>query len=444
MYNKEITSLFANLGIKFGDTIHIISGTDVFDGILMPRADAGENDKIVIKRPDGYNVGIKYRKDMKISKTGSIKEHFSFAKVESTHNKSLKTISMLYTGGTIGSKVDYVTGGVHVLTTPEELLYEVPELQKIANINIKDVMHVFSDNISYQEWTKMAVEVDAAFKGGSEGVIIAMGTDTMHYTSAALSFMLNGLSKPVVITGAQRSSDRGSSDAFINLACAAQLATNSNIGEVVICMHENSSDKGCIAIRGTKVRKMHTSRRDAFRPINSKPIARTDTNGKIEYISSYKKSEKSMKLKVLKEFEPKTALVKVYPNSEPGIIDFYLKKDYKGIIIEGTGLGHVPIETTKKEYSWLSSIKSAVDSGVVVGLASQCLYGRVDYKVYSQARLLHEAGVIYCEDMMPEVAYVKLGFLLGNYDAKKAKEMLGVNIAGEITTRTEFDTFEVD
>lgn len=444
MYNKEITALFASLGISIGDSIHITSGKDTFEGVLMPRTDMGDNDIIVIKRPDGYNIGIKYKKDTKIRKTSNIKEHFSFAKVESTHNKSLKTISMLYTGGTIGSKVDYVTGGVHVLTASGELLHEVPELQKIANINVKDIMHAFSENISHEEWAKMSVAVELSFKEGSEGIVITMGTDTMHYTSAALSFMLNGLSKPVILTGAQRSSDRGSSDAFINLTSAAHLATNSDIGEVAICMHESSSDKTCIALRGTKVRKMHTSRRDAFRPINSKPIARIDANGKIEYLSSYKKAEKNMKLKVMKEFEPKTALVKVYPNSEASIIDFYLKKDYKGIIIEGTGLGHVPIETKRKEYSWLSEIKSAVDSGVVVGLASQCLYGRVDYKVYSQARILHEAGVIYCEDMMPEVAYIKLGFLLGNYDAKKAKEMLNVNIAGEITTRTEFDTFEVD
>ena len=116
-----------------------------------------------------------------------------------------------------------------------------------------------------------------------------------------------------------------------------------------------------------------------------------------------------------------------------------MKKGYKGIIIEGTGLGHAPMDTRKPEYSWKNSVAEAISSGVIIGMTSQCLFGRVDYKVYSAGRDLQNLGVVYCEDMMPEVAYVKLGFLLGNYDPKKAKEMLGQNIAGEITKRSAYE-----
>jgi glutamyl-tRNA(Gln) amidotransferase subunit D len=206
-------------------------------------------------------------------------------------------------------------------------------------------------------------------------------------------------------------------------------------------MHSTSSDGKNIFIRGTKVRKMHTSRRDAFRPINNLPICEVDSEGKIKYLSEYKHVNKREKSKVtaLTGFEPKVAIVKVFPNSDPGIIEYYAGKGYKGIILEATGMGYAPISPSIKELSWTSHIKAASDSGMVLGITSQCLYGRVNSSVYRTGRVLRDAGAIYCEDMLPEVAYVKLGFLLGNYGPEKAKKMLGENIAGEITSRSEFD-----
>jgi glutamyl-tRNA(Gln) amidotransferase subunit D len=438
MYSPEISDLFKKLGINIGDSILVSNESVKFEGILMPRPDIGNNNIIVIKRKDGYNVGIRYSGGTKVEKLESRTNEILLPKLHAQANESLKTIHMLYTGGTIGSKVDYITGGVHVLTNPGELLFEVPELQNIANINVKDIMHTFSEDMSHNEWSAIASEVFKSILDGADGVIITHGTDTMHYTAAALSFMIGGLNKPVVLTGAQRSSDRGSSDAFMNLICSAYVA-QSDIAEVMICMHEDSSDKNCIAIRGTKARKMHTSRRDAFKPINNLPIARISYTGSIEKLSKYKKANVDGELKLLNKFESRTALIKAYPNSDPSIIDYYVKKGCKGIILEGTGLGHLPIETKSKGYSWLSHVKDAITSGVVVGITSQCIYGRVDYKVYSAGRLLHESGAVYCEDMTPEVAYVKLGVLLGNYDSNKAKNMLNVDISGEITERSEFD-----
>jgi glutamyl-tRNA(Gln) amidotransferase subunit D len=354
----------------------------------------------------------------------------------------LPKIALLYTGGTIGSKVDYTTGGVYILTKPEELLYEVPELSDIANIELQNLMGIMSEDMTAEEWRRIATGVLKAFEDGARGVVITMGTDTMHYTAAALSFMLGNLKGPVVITGAQRSSDRGSSDAFVNLVCAANVAAKSDVAEVCICMHSHSSDEGCMLIRGTKARKMHTSRRDAFRPINNMQIADVGTDGEIRYRSAYRKAgTHARKMDSATGFEEKVALVKAYPNSDPGIIDYYLSKGYRGIIIEGTGLGHVPSSPAKKEGSWLGSIERACDKGMIIGMTSQCLYGRVNPRVYANLRLAAAAGAIYCEDMLPETAYVKLGWLLGNHSEKEAREMLAKDIAGEITERLEYDYF---
>jgi glutamyl-tRNA(Gln) amidotransferase subunit D len=272
------------------------------------------------------------------------------------------------------------------------------------------------------------------------GVIITHGTDTMHFTAAALSFMLENLNAPVVLTGAQRSSDRGSSDAFMNVICSANIAAHSDAAEVGICMHADSSDNYCNFSRGTKVRKLHTSKRDAFRCVNSKPIARIGADGSINYLGGYRKAgEGRGKVRAVTGFDPKVALVKFYPNSDPDILDYYLNKGCRGIIIEGTGLGHVAVSPSDKGYSWLEAIRKAVDFGAVVGMTSQCLNGRVSSTVYTNLRLISGAGAVYCEDMLPEVALVKLGFLLGNRKPEEAKKMLGRDIAGEITSRTEVE-----
>ena len=275
----------------------------------------------------------------------------------------------------------------------------------------------------------------------SNGVIIAHGTDTMHYTSAALSFMLKNLSKPVVMVGSQRSSDRGSSDAFMNMICSAYTSI-SDIAEVGICMHANSNDNYCHFMRGTKVRKMHSSRRDAFRSINENPLAKVWPNGKIEIMNKNHRKRSDEKVTADVKFEPRIAILKAYPGSEPDALEFLAKKGYVGFVIEGTGLGHVP---TLGENSWISSIKKLTRDGIPVVVATQTIYGRVNTNVYSNLRILfHEAKAIPAEDMLTEVAYAKLGWVLGHtQDLEKVRELMMTNIAGEITKRSEIETFLV-
>jgi glutamyl-tRNA(Gln) amidotransferase subunit D len=441
MYSKEITKSLKEKGISIGDLVKIEYDNVSMEGELMPKTETGSPETVIIKLKSGYNIGISFDK-VRLTKIADSHGPVKFPSAKLAQDKELPKITLLFTGGTIGSKVDYKTGGVHPLIKPEELFYDVPELSKIARVDVKNPFSIFSEDMSHKEWARIAEEVAKELDNGARGVVVAMGTDTMHYAAAALSFMLENLNAPVVITGAQRSSDRGSSDAFMNLICAVQIAAKSDIAEVGICMHSSSSDDSCHFLRGTKARKMHSTRRDAFRPINSIPIAKITHDGKLDYIGQYKKIGNG-KVKTKNGYDSSVALIKAYPGSDPGLIDFHVSAGCKGIIIEGTGLGHAPISPSDENKSWAGHIEKAVKKGVVVGMTSQTLYGRVNPNVYSTARKIASLGVVYCEDMTPETALVKLGWLLGNYDKKTAEELLGKNIAGEISQRNELNEFLV-
>jgi len=331
--------------------------------------------------------------------------------------------------------VDYRTGGVHAASSPEEILHNVPELADIVNIHeMLSPVNKMSEDFSPKDWIETARVVAKRLNSEDRGVIITHGTDTMHFTSAALSFFLRNLTKPVILVGAQRSSDRGSSDAGMNLICAAHVSV-SDVAEVGICMHGEMSDSFCLFIRGTKVRKMHTSRRDAFRPINEKPLARVWPSGKIEWINQKRKKRKEGEVELDAKFEERIAMLKVYPGSDPEVIDFLVSKGCKGFVIEGTGLGHVP---TFAEKSWIEPIKKHVKDGIPFVVTSQTLYGRVNPHVYTNLRILFkEAKAIPGEDMLPETAYVKLGWVLGHtQDMDEIRKMMLTDYAGEITDRS--------
>ena len=429
-YSEKILKALAKEEIKVGDKMEIVSGGFKIVGELMPKTEVGDPDTYIVKLDNGYNVGIRHNSDsaLRLVSKGTGAPKFKSAAVKT--KAGLPKVAMIYTGGTIGSKIDYKTGGVYMLIQPGELLNEVPELGNMANIEIRHLFSIASEDISYIEWQKMAKEVESAFREGARGVVITMGTDAMHYTAAALSFMLKDLGGPVVITGAQRSSDRGSSDAFFNLACSVKIAAESDVTEVGVCMHDSSSDDRCALIRGTKVRKMHTSRRDAFRPINDRPIAYVDKELKIRYNNDYRKIGGKGKTRAVTGFEPKIALIKSHPNFDPAIIDVYVEKGFKGIIIEGTGLGHVST-------ALIPELIRLIDAGTMVVMTSQCMHGRVCDRVYDTGRDLLDAGVIEGADILPEVALVKMMWVLGNEkDPDKAKALLKTNLKGECTRRS--------
>jgi glutamyl-tRNA(Gln) amidotransferase subunit D len=409
---------------KEGDRVIVSTNKGKVSGIVMP-----SKRTVVIKLESGYNMGIKksnvkglkvVRRAMPVKKKG---KNVGF-------KKGLPAVVILSTGGTISSRVDYSTGAVHASLDASDLVEAVPELKDIANIECKGILNKMSEDIKPGDWVKIAKAVYREVKRKDvSGVVVTHGTDTMHYTSAALSFMLEDLNKPVVLTGSQRSSDRGSSDARMNLICSA-IAATSDIAEVVVCMHGTTDDAYCSVHRGTKVRKMHTSRRDAFQSINEGQIAMIRPDGKIERTNKYRKrSERVVKLRI--GIESQVALVYVHPGMNPDLIDWYVKKGYKGLVLMATGLGHVPSEL-------LRGIKNAVKRGVTVCLAPQCISGRLNPLVYSNGRKLIKAGALPLEDMLPETAYVKLMWSLGQ---DKPKLMLE-NLRGEIVECIDPEVFE--
>ncbi len=429
-YSKRIQSVLKKKNILIGQRISVKKGQERFEGILMPKS-SGDPNSLVIKLDSGYNIGVDF-KNAKIKKLAGKKEIGKVKILPPKFDKNKPKVVLITTGGTITSRVDYKTGGVVSLMRPEELLYNVPELSNIVNLDIVSPFTRMSEDMGPGDWQALAKAAARELNKNNQGVIITHGTDTLHYTSAALSFMLKNLTKPVVLVGAQRSSDRGSGDAAQNIICSAHAAV-SDIAEVGICMHANTSDDYCLFNRGTKVRKMHTSRRDAFRPINDEPIAKIWPDGRMEITNEYRKRSSGV-VKADTKFEEKVALVKAYPGSDPDYLKFFADKKYKGIVIEGTGLGHVP---TSAEKSWIPAVQDLADRLPVV-ITSQTLYGRVNQNVYTNLRILFETGAIPGEDMLPEVAYIKLGWVLGHTrNMKKIKELMAKNIAGEINKRIE-------
>ena len=422
-----------------GDRVEVKTKTQTYSGVVMPAPEDQKN-LLMIKLDSGYNLGIKITKDVSVKKIGQIEVQKQVA-IKLPIKKDLPSVSIIATGGTITSKVDYVTGGVGPLTKPAELLLTTPELLDIVNIRkISSPFAIWSEDMTYKEWQEIAKAVAAEINTNDSGVIVTHGTDTLHYTAAALSFMLRNLSKPVALVGGQRSSDRGSFDGAQNLICAAHYC-KSDIAEVAIVMHGTSSDEYCLATRGTNVRKMHTSRRNAFRPINELPLAKIWPAGKIEITNPNYKKRKSEETVADTKFEPKVALVKYFPGADPAILDFYLEKKYRGLIIETTGLGHVSTNP-KQKTTWLPKIKELIKAGIFIGFAPQTIYGRLDPYVYSAGRRLTEAGVVHLDNMLAETAFVKLGWILGHtQDLDEAKKLMLTNLAGEIIPRIEQGTF---
>ncbi len=410
---------------KPGDYVRIERKGKIYTGILMPPSGG----YAVIKLDSGYNAGVKLDDDAKIEVVRK--------KVEAHHtrmlhrqNSSLPRVSIISTGGTIASRVDYRTGAVSPQFNAEDILTAIPDLSDIANFDATMLCSIFSENMTPDIWVDLARAVAKKIEAGASGILITHGTDTMAYTSAALSFMVQ-TPVPIVLVGSQRSADRPSSDNVINAACAAAVAV-SDIAEVTVVMHGSTDDNFCYIHRGTKVRKMHTSRRDAFRSISDIPIGTVDyPSCRITINQKYvKRGEKQLLLR--DKMEQRCALIKFHPGMRVDVVRHYVESGYKGIVLEGTGLGHV-------HSSWIEYLKQV---NIPVVMTSQCLYGRVCDRVYDTGRDLLSAGVIEGEDMLPEVALVKLMWALGqSSDREQVKKIMQSNIAGEITESTRHDGF---
>lgn len=429
-YRGLALRMLMEAGAEVGDLIRVVKGNAVFEGILLPRSGYSDDKHIVIKSKSGYNIGIEITSATKIERVRSEKKPSFIPPPPPKQKSNLPKVTILSTGGTIASRVDYRTGAVRPVISANDLYSIIPELSDIAFIDTKILFNIFSEDLTPKHWSTMAETVAECISRGVDGVVITHGTDTMGYSSAALSFALQNLPVPVIFVGAQRSEDRPSSDAAMNLIGAVYAASRGPFAEVAVAMHETPSDESIILHRGVRVRKCHTSRRDAFKTINANPLARIVEDKIFMLVNDYMPRDSGRKLMLKAEFDERAALIKFYPGMDPKIIDWHVSEGYRGIILEGSGLGHIRRDC-------FPSIKKAIDNGVIVAMASQCIWGRVNMNVYSNGRDLLAMGVIPLGDMIAETALVKMMWCLAQAkNTDEVKKLLLTNIANELSERT--------
>ena len=425
-YKNKPLKILNDAGIKIGDFIKIVTKTTEYSGNILPRYEYSNEEFIVIKMSSGYNIGIDSNSITSIKKIKSGEEPKFNPPTKPDVKETLPKISILGTGGTIASRIDYKTGAVNPAFSAEELYSIIPELSDYANINTELISNIASEQMNPEDWKNMAEKVIEKIRDENQGIIIGHGTDTMAYTSAALSFALVNCPIPVILTGAQRSTDRPSSDASLNMISSVIIASKNQLNGIYLAMHSSIEDNEVSIHCGTRVRKNHTSRRDAFQSIGIEPIAIVN-QGNVIINKKFNDNKNKFEAKV--NFDENVSLLKFHPGFNPKIIDSIVDSNAKGIILEGTGLGHVNSKCN-------SAIKRAIDKGMFVGMTSQCLNGRIKMTVYSAGRDLLKLGVIPLEDMLPETALVKLMWAYGNYKDEEIQKIMTTNIAGEFTERS--------
>lgn len=429
----EIQRMIDEAGAKVGDLVQVVVRGHTHEGLLMPHTDFSDPACVVIKLDSGYNAGVRLAGgSIKLVESRDARGYADTSPVDASAKPEQGFVALIGTGGTIASYVDYETGAVHPALTTRDLATAVPEVMGRFPLRPVALFSEFSENLQPHHWVKIAHEVKRQVEEGASGVIIPHGTDTLTYTAAALSFMIESPPVPVVIVGSQRSSDRPSSDATFNLLCAARVAT-SDIAEVVAVMHDRTGDQQCAVHRGTRVRKMHASARAAFRSVNVPPLALTD--GKtVEPVdgSTWRKRSDGRKVILRDRLAEPVALLQYYPGMPEALLRQAIEGT-KGLVLAGSGLGHVCEDL-------IPPLKEAIDGGYPVVVTTQCIYGRTGLNVYSSGRNLIEAGVIDAGDMLTETAVVKLMWAVGQArDAGEVRAFMGTNLASEIADRRTFE-----
>jgi len=407
----------------------------VFTGVILPRSETADDLHIVVKLFTGYNVGVAADRIASAREIGYRKAVYKIPEKDFPYDPKKRNVTLLGTGGTIASRLDYRTGAVIPAFTPGELYGAVPELADIANLSTKKLFGVFSENMGPEQYIALAKAIGEEIERGVDGIVVGHGTDTMAHTGAILSFMVQQSPVPIVLVGSQRSSDRPSSDAALNLMNAVQSAAECDIAEVMLCMFGPTSDNNDLLHRGTRCRKMHSSYRSTFRTVGATPLAivsRTlnECGSHFTYLTDeYLKRDKSRQPIINPAFEEKVTIQYYYPNFKPDIIDSLSDLGYRGLVIAGTGLGHV----NKPLYP---ALKRAIQKGMTVAMSVQTLWGYAQMYVYDTGRDLLDLGIIPLDNMLPETAFMKLSWVLGRTDdPQKIREMLTTPINHEITPR---------
>ncbi|MDH7515033.1 MAG: Glu-tRNA(Gln) amidotransferase subunit GatD [Bacteroidota bacterium] len=428
-YRGEALAALQKFQAPVWSDVEITTDKGSFTGIILPRSETADPLHVVIKLRSGYNIGINAAGIRSITLQGRKEAHYKIPEKEFPYDPKKPRVKLLGTGGTIASRLDYRTGAVIPAFSPGELYGSVPELADICNLETEKLYGVFSENMGPEQWRGTAEAIGREIERGVQGIVIGHGTDTMHHTAGILTYMVQNSPVPIVMVGSQRSSDRPSSDAALNLMHAVKTAAESDIAEVMVCMFGPTSNMYGLLHRGTRVRKMHSSYRSTFRTIGDIPLAMVSREKITPLRHDYARRRSDKNVTINTAFEEMVSIVYYYPNMRPDIIDALIDNGYKGIVIAGTGLGHV----NKPLYP---SIKRAHEKGIAMYMTVQTLWGYVQMYVYDTGRDLMELGIVPASNMLPEVAYVKLGWALGQTsDLEEVRRIMLTPIGGDITER---------
>lgn len=434
-YRGRAREVLSSMGARVWADVEIETDKGIFEGIILPRSEQADDQHMVLKLDTGYNVGLAVDRIKRVTEKGFREAHYKIPEKEFPFDPAKPNVTLLGTGGTIASRLDYRTGAVIPAFTPGELYGAVPELADICNLKTEKLFGVFSENMGPEQYITTAKAIGREIEAGAAGIVIGHGTDTMHHTAAALTFMVQDSPVPIIMVGSQRSSDRPSSDAAFNLRCACNTAARGPIAEVMVCMFGPTSDSYNLLHRGTRVRKMHSSYRSTFRTLSDIPVA-TCTPDEVKPLrKDFKPRRDDRNVKVDAVFDDRVAIVYYYPAMKPDIIESLIDNGYKGIVIAGTGLGHV----NKPLYE---PLRKACKQGISVVMTVQTLWGYVQMFVYDTGRDLMELGVVPCLNMLPEVAYIKLGWVLAHtHERQEVAQMMNTPVNGEITEREPHDGY---
>lgn len=436
-YRGDALNILKKYNVRVWGQAVIETSRGIFRGSVLPRSENDDDMHIVLKIDTGYNIGIDILTITSMKETGYKKANYKIPEKEFPYSADKPNVKLFGTGGTIASRLDYRTGAVIPAFSPGELYGAVPELADVCNITTEKLFAVFSENMGPDQYMTLARAIGQEIANNVDGIVIGHGTDTLHHTAAALSFMVQDSPVPIILVGSQRSSDRPSSDAALNLIHASYAAGHGDIAEVLVCMFGPTSDDYGFLHRGTRVRKMHSSYRSTFRTIGDTPVATVTGKGLTHIKKEYNHRRKDKKVKILPYFNEKVTMLYYYPHMDPNIMHSLIDMGYKGIVIVGTGLGHVNREL-------YPALERAKEEGVSVYMTLQTIWGYVHMFVYETGRDMMAKGVIPLGNMLPEVAWVKLGWAMGQSDdPEEIKRIMLTPVNQEITEKEPYNGYLV-